>query len=387
MDKNISGKPLRVLYSGSIAASHGGPAMSIYYTLHGLRQLGVDAQLIQFPLSSDDSMRGKGDIPIHYVQSAPHTPLDYAPSFKRDIEACGPQDIYHAQGIWLWNTYMMADVAMKYHKPYLISTRGMLNPGDISKHNEWAKKLSLRLRLLSDLNHAACVHVTCEEEMRHCRAIGVTSPIAIIPNPIDINGYKIAKPDQTFRVAYLGRLVPMKNVESLIYAFDRLRDDMTDAELVIIGADDVKYEEFLRNEVKRLGLRNVKFTGFLTGTEKNQVLESCSLLVLPSKYENFGNSVLEGLARNIPCIATTGAPWSELNTEHCGWQVPFEQEAITNAIRIARHTPKEELWRMGENGHRLVERKFTVEMVAMKMLSLYQWILGVGEKPKEVFDL
>lgn len=361
--------------------------MSIYYTLYGLRQLGVDAQLLQFAVSKNDSMRGNGDIPIHYVQSAPRTPLDYAPTFKRDIEACGMQDIYHAQGIWLWNTYMMADVALKYRKPYLISTRGMLNPNDIAKHNAWAKKLSLRLRLLSDLNRAACVHVTCEEEMHHCRAIGVTSPIAIIPNPIDINGYKVAKPDQTFRVAYLGRLVPMKNVESLIYAFDRLRDDMKDAELVIIGADDAKYEEFLRNEVKRLNLSNVKFTGFLTGAEKNRVLDSCSLLVLPSKYENFGNSVLEGLARNIPCIATTGAPWAELNSEHCGWQVPFEQEAIIDAIRTALHTTRDELWRMGENGRRLVERKYTVEMVAKEMHALYQWILGIGEKPKCVFEL
>ena len=378
---------MRVLYSGTIAASQGGPAMSIYYTLHGLRQLGVNAQLLQYAVSKNDSMRGKGDIPIHYVQSVPHTPLGYAPTFKRDVEACGPQDIYHAQGIWQWNTYMMADVASKYHKPYLISTRGMLNPSDIAKHNAWAKKLSLRFRLLNDLNRAACVHVTCEEEMHHCRAVGVTSPIAIIPNPIDINGYKIAQPDQTFRVAYLGRLVPMKNVESLVYAFDSLRNDMTDAELVIIGADDARYEDFLRNEVKRLNLSNVKFTGFLTGADKNKVLESCSLLVLPSKYENFGNSVLEGLARNIPCIATIGAPWAELNTEHCGWQVPFEQDAIIDAIRMALHTPKDELWRMGENGRRLVERKYTVEMVAKEMLALYHWILGTGEKPKCVFEL
>ena len=117
------------------------------------------------------------------------------------------------------------------------------------------------------------------------------------------------------------------------------------------------------------------------------MLESCSLLVLPSKYENFGNSVLEGLARNIPCIATTGAPWAELNTEHCGWQVPFEQDAIIDAIRMAWHTPKDELWRMGENGRRLVKKKYTVGMVAQEMLALYHWILGTGEKPKSVFEL
>ena len=54
--------------------------------------------------------------------------------------------------------------------------------------------MSLKIRLLDDLNRAACVHVTCEEEMNHCRNLGVTSPIAIVPNPVEIKEYpKAAK--------------------------------------------------------------------------------------------------------------------------------------------------------------------------------------------------
>ena len=62
------------------------------------------------------------------------------------------------------------------------------------------KKLSLKIRLLNDLNRAACVHVTCEEEMRYCRELGVTAPMAIIPNPVDIKEYKHEKSDNIFRL-------------------------------------------------------------------------------------------------------------------------------------------------------------------------------------------
>ena len=157
---------MRVLYSGTLAASAGGPAMSVYNSLWGLRQLGVQAELIQFPLHHGDVMRGT-DVPIHYVHSHPISPLAYARSYKKDVEACGMFDIYHAQGVWQWSTYAMADVARNQRKPYLITPRGMLYPQDIAKSNAFFKRVSLRWRLLDDLNKAACVHVTCEEEMLH----------------------------------------------------------------------------------------------------------------------------------------------------------------------------------------------------------------------------
>ena len=75
---------MKVLHSGTLAASAGGPAMSTYLTLKGLRQLGIDAQIIMFPPEEGDKLRGN-DVPIHYVKSNPKTPLGYASSFKQDM--------------------------------------------------------------------------------------------------------------------------------------------------------------------------------------------------------------------------------------------------------------------------------------------------------------
>lgn len=377
---------MKILHSGTLDVKAGGPAMSTYLTLKGLRDSGVEAEIIQFPLQEGSRLRGEV-VPVHY-SPAPIVPkIGYAPRLRKDIRALGEYDIYHAQGVWLYNTYAIVDEARRAGKPYLITPRGMLYPQDIAKSSTIFKKLSLRLRLLDDLNRAACVQVTCDDEMRHCRDLGVTSPIAIIPNPVEIKDYPYQKEDDVFRLGYLGRLSPRKNVEALIRAFAALGDEAKDAELLIIGGGDDEYESRLKNEVTQLRLRNVRFAGFLSGEEKDRAIASCSMLAMPSEFENLGNVILEGLVRRIPCIATKGSPWRELETEHCGWWVDFSQDAITEAVRQALHTPHDELCRMGDNGRHLMEIRYSVEAVAADFVKLYSWILKQEDKPDFVYLL
>lgn len=377
---------MKVLHIGTLDVNAGGPAMSTYYTLYGLRQQGVDAEIIMYPLSSTGKLRGE-NVPVHFAKAPWEHKMAYSPTLKKEILALGEYDIYHAQGVWQYPTYAIVDIAKKKGKPYIITPRGMLYPQDIQKSNKFFKELSLKFRLLNDLNHAACVQVTCEDEMKYCRQLGVTSPIAIIPNPIEIKEYTNMKKDNIFRLGYLGRLSPRKNVESLIYAFHELKDISKNAELLIIGGGDEKYEYFLKNEVKRLNLNNVRFTGFLSGKEKDEAIASLSVLAMPSEFENLGNVILEGLIRKIPCIATKGSPWEELETHQCGWWVDFNQIAITNAIKEAITTPVDILKEMGGKGRQLMVNNYSIEAIAKKMKALYEWINTGNNNPDYVYLL
>ena len=374
---------MKVIHTGTFDVNAGGPAMSTYYTLLGLRRQGVEAQLFTQPLSPTGKLIGN-EVPVKFSKQPVEHKFSYIPGFKKELCAAGDFDIYHAQGVWQYPTYALANVARKLNKPYLITPRGMLYPQDIAKSNAFFKKLSLKIRLLNDLNRAACVHVTCEEEMRYCRELGVTAPMAIIPNPVDIKEYKHEKSDNIFRLGYLGRVSPRKNIQALIYAFAELGKEAENAELLIIGGGNEEYEKFLKSETARLNLKNVRFAGFLSGEKKDAAIASCSVLAMPSEFENLGNVILEGLVRKIPCIATKGAPWSELNTFNCGWWVDFSQAAITDAVRKAMNTPCEELQKMGENGRELMERNYSIEAIATKMKKLYEWIIGNGDTPNFV---
>lgn len=377
---------MKVLHIGTLDVNAGGPAMSTYLTLKGLRQRGIEAEIIQFPLSEGGRLRGE-DVPVHYADAPWERKFGFAPRLRKDIRRLGHYDLYHAQGIWQFNTYALVDEARRAEKPYIITPRGMLYPQDIAKSNAMFKRMSLRWRLLRDLNHAACVQVTCEDEMRHCRNLGIKVPIAVIPNPVEIKDYPFKKEDEVFRLGYLGRLSPRKNVEGLIRAFAALGSEAAKAELLIIGGGDKDYEQRLRTEVAQSGLKNVRFAGFLSGEAKDRAIASCSVLAMPSEFENLGNVVLEGLVRRIPCIATKGSPWQELESEHCGWWVSYSQADITEAVRHALHTSTEELRTMGENGRRLMERRYSVEAVAEDFEKLYLWILGQADKPAFVHVL
>ena len=390
---------MRILFSGTLDVTVGGPAMSTYLTMLGLQYLGEAPEIIQYPLEAGSRLRGE-DVPVHFA-AAPCVPkIAYSPSLHKEIRALGEYDIYHAQGIWQYQTYALIDEAKRVGKPYLITPRGMLYPQDIAKSRTFFKKLSLKWRLLDDLNHAACVHCTCEEEMRHCRNLGVIAPIAVITNPVEVPLLSPLKGDDVRRIGYLGRVSPRKKVERLIYAFAELRPSespltgdlcMTreefdnNCEFLIIGGGDDKYERFLREEVDCLKLRNVRFTGFLSGEEKDRAIASCSVIANPSDFENLGMVILEGLVRGIPCIATNGSPWENLIKHQCGWWVPATQEGITAAVRSAIMAPQQELSEMGRRGRLLAMEEYSVEHVAKQMKALYEWILGKGVKPEFVY--
>lgn len=391
---------MRILFSGSLDVNTGGPAMSTYLTMVGLQRCGVWTEIIQYPLSPKGRLWGD-EARVTFASKPWEHKLGYSHRLKGEIAVMGDFDIYHAQGIWQYPTYALIDVAKREGKPYLLTLHGMLYPQDIAKHSTFFKKLSLKWRLLKDLNHAACVHCTCEEEMRHCRHFGVTAPIAVITNPIEIKLYPYQKEDTVRRIGYLGRVSPRKKVERLIYAFAELRPSESslkgdsrltraefdnNCELLIIGGGDEKYERFLKDEVKRLNLTNVRFTGFFSGEKKDMAIASCSVIANPSDFENLGMVILEGLVREIPCIATTGSPWENLKKHQCGWWVPASQEAITAAVHFALETPEQELRDMGKRGRLLTMEQYSVEHVAKQMNALYEWVLGKGDKPDFVYE-
>lgn len=377
---------MHILHSGSLDIKSGGPALSIYLTIKGLKGNGVDAEDIMPPLSIDGGLIAN-DIPIHYTAPMTNARFGYMPGFPEVLRRLRIYDLYHVQGLWQYMGHGVAAFARKQHKPYVVTLRGMLYPQALA-HSAMIKKISLALYQRKDLQRAACIQATCIDEMKHYRALGFSNPVAVLPNPIETDGIidRPIRQNDRLRIGYLGRVHPRKRIERLIYAFDALRDELRNAELLIIGADDKQYEEFLHKEVERLHLTNIRFTGFLTGKEKDEAVSSLSYLAVPSDFENFGNIVTEALVRGVPVIASKGMPWQDLEEYHCGWWVNNDQETINNALLQAISIPKEERLQMGVNGRRLIQEKYSVQMLGRKMKQLYEWILNGGKTPNFVYE-
>ena len=376
---------MKIVHTGTLDVEYGGPALSTYLTIKGLLLNGVNASLLMAPLDNPKQLLAN-DIDIYYTGRILNHRWGYIPNIWKNLNELDA-DLFHIQGLWLYLNHATANYAQKCKIPYIVTLRGMLYPQALAV-SALVKKLALGVYQRRDLQCAACIQATCKEEMEYYRNLGFTNPVAVIPNPIDLDNC-VEKPilqKPHFRIGYLGRVHPRKRIERLIYAMSALQDKIKDAELVVIGSGDENYESFLKNEVERLKLRNVTFAGFLTGDEKDAAISGLSVLAVPSDFENFGNIVTEALVRGVPVIASTGMPWQELETHQCGWWINNDQESINKTILKAYEIGEAERIQMGMNGKRLMKENYSVEVLGEKMMRLYEWILGKTNKPDFVYE-
>lgn len=336
-----------------------------------------------------DRLMGMGEEWIHALPNDAITPFGYSANMKRWMEEkMGEYDILHANGLWMYANHITCAMARKYGKPYVITPHGMLYPAAL-RRSYWKKWPFLKLFFHKDIMHASCLHATCKQEMEHIREFGYRGPVAIIPNPMVLPAPPSAKrsPKAKKAFGFLGRLHPRKKVENLFYGVELLKERQQECELWIMGGGLPEYEAFLKAEVERLGLRNVRFLGFVSGQEKYEKLAQLSTLFVPSDFENFGMIVTEALSVGTPVMASLGTPWEELNNQHCGWWCDRTPENIAKVMRQVLDMSAQELDAMGERGKAMAKANFAAEEVARKVMQLYSWLLDGGQTPAFVYEI
>lgn len=117
------------------------------------------------------------------------------------------------------------------------------------------------------------------------------------------NPAKRSRTTPTFRIGYVGRLTPEKNVRFLAELGQSLKlTSKRGFEFVIIGEGSEK--DWLQENVP-----NATLTGVLRGEALAQAYASMDLFVFPSTTDTFGNVVLEAMASGVPAVVTAeGGP-------------------------------------------------------------------------------
>lgn len=112
-----------------------------------------------------------------------------------------------------------------------------------------------------------------------------------------------SRSDSVFRIGYVGRMTPEKNVRALAQIESELISrGQRNFGFTIVG--DGAEREWLERH-----MTNAEFTGQLTGSELARAFANLDVLVSPSETETFGLVVLEALASGVPAIVTSrGGP-------------------------------------------------------------------------------
>lgn len=346
----------------SIDETTGGPARSVPQTCIELAKLGVEIEIICQPSTNPVKIPKMKNLSVRFLNSK---------ALKNYGKTLNNKDIaiIHLQHIWLPYIHIMAAAARKAHIPYIITPRGMLEPW-IMNRNPLKKKLAMLLYQHKDLKRARVIHTTCEQEKDNIQAIGYTNKIKVIPNGIDLS--KIPEPKISYdckKMVFLSRIHEKKGIENLLDAWKEIANNKWMLE--IAGEGEGNYVAKLKHKIKSEQIKNVTFVGGKYGMDKWDFIRSADVFVLPTYSENFGIVVAEALAVGVPVITTTGTPWEELKTNHCGWWIDLNIEDITHSIQDAIMTSPELLKNMGERGKKLIKNNYDIKTVAQQLKVMY----------------
>jgi glycosyltransferase involved in cell wall biosynthesis len=187
------------------------------------------------------------------------------------------------------------------------------------------------------------------------------------------------------RVLCIARMVPDKDHDTLIRAFQRVAATHPEAELWLVG-DGPRKEAVSQLAQKLLPAGKVKF---LPGqTDLRPVLHQACLLVLSSVYEALPNVVLEAMAAGLPVVATSVGGLPEVvSPGETGFLVPpGDAGALAAALDNVLAAPERRL-ALGRAGRARVERDFSFAAMVRRHERVFQSLLGAENNSAARFRL
>ncbi len=187
-----------------------------------------------------------------------------------------------------------------------------------------------------------------------------------IPDPVPL-------PEQGIRLVCIGRFVEQKGHLTLIEAMARVRDDVPDIHLTLVGDGEMRAQ--IEAAVRQAGLGPcVSFAGWLDGGGVLAELSRAHALVMPSFAEGLPVVIMEAMASARPVIATYIAGIPELvQPGETGWLVPAgDAQALAEAITDLARTPRDRLRAMGQAGRARVLQRHDIGAETERLHALFR---------------
>jgi glycosyltransferase involved in cell wall biosynthesis len=174
---------------------------------------------------------------------------------------------------------------------------------------------------------------------------------------------------------YVGVLSPTKNLERSIRAFNKF-NEKSDIKysFILAGRNDGKYlEKALKPLVKYLKLESfVKFYGFVSEEELNDLYAKAFCLLYPSLREGFGYPILEAMYLGIPVITSNVSSCPEVAGDAAIYVDPLSEEELFQAMNRITENKKlrEDMIKRGDKRY----NEFSLTVMANKYLTLFDYV-------------
>ena len=142
------------------------------------------------------------------------------------------------------------------------------------------------------------------------------------------------KSGKSGNILYISRIEhPGKNHVRLIEAYGKLPKEIAEAHpLVIAGADWKDAEVVHAAAAASPNADLIRFTGFVPNDEIEKLWGEAGFYVFPSLFEGFGLSLIEAMARGIPCACSNNGSLGEIAGDVAVTFDPEDAGAIADAL-------------------------------------------------------
>lgn len=165
-------------------------------------------------------------------------------------------------------------------------------------------------------------------------------PAAPIYSQNDVDKKRI-EGTKTFKIIFLSRIVPHKNLIECFEIMSRCFDE--DIQFDVYGIiEDEKYWNACLSAAQLLP-ENISFSykGEIKPAEVMKTFHEYDMFLFPTKGENFGHVIYEALASGcVPVISDT-TPWEDLNIKRAGYVIKYGDvngylEVIRDLVKMKR---------------------------------------------------
>jgi glycosyltransferase involved in cell wall biosynthesis len=225
------------------------------------------------------------------------------------------------------------------------------------------------------VDRVACVS---QDGERLSVAEGVAAErLCTIWNGIDVSRFAYRGPVSDGPAVTVGRLSPEKDVATLVKAVALVVREQPAFRLEIAGDGPCMAD--LRRLATSLGLGDhVRFLGQVADIPS--LLGRASLLTLSSVTEGISLTLLEGMARGLPVVATcVGGNPEVVVDERTGLLVPPKSPELLARAILRLRSSHDEAHRMGAEGRRRVEQFFDVRRMVADYEALYTHTTDRGD--------
>jgi glycosyltransferase involved in cell wall biosynthesis len=263
-------------------------------------------------------------------------------------------------------------------------------PVRISHLHSVYRRWSVKARALDRAVRAsASLSVACSGAVRDgARDLGYAdAKLTVIPNGVDATRFA-SLPDRAAARSSLqlpadipilisvASLYEHKGHADLFEAMTRVRDELPEARVLVVGDRHEARRAALEAAVDRLRLRDmVQFLGHREDVPL--LLAASDVFVMPSVREGFPMALLEAGAAGLPAVASSVGGIPEIVSDGVTGVLvpPHDHGALADAVRLLFRDPAR-MRSMGDAARRRVTARFALQATVSRMQNLYLSLLA-----------